>query len=127
MSAFANPNWTMPPGRCTAFPTNLGPSWSLFTLVFSHLEQQILSNSLNFSLPISAPSNRTTRETRIAVYVCPRDTGPDRVSMYDCGAPPAAGSTPQPVLNDLGPCSYLGCLGRADGGYPASLVGCYEY
>ena len=127
ISALANPNWKMPPGQCTAFPADLGPGWSLFALMFPHLEQQALTNSLNFSLTIPDPSNQTTRETRLALYVCPSDTGPISVSMYDCGDPPAAGNIPLPILNFLGPCSYVGCLGGADRGYPTSLVGCYEW
>jgi prepilin-type N-terminal cleavage/methylation domain-containing protein/prepilin-type processing-associated H-X9-DG protein len=127
ISALADPTWTLPAGNCTAFPTDLGPGWSLFALMFPYLEQNNLSNSLNFSLTIADPSNRTTRETRIVTYVCPADTGPDHVSIYNCGDPPAAGNTPQPVLDGLGPCSYVGVLGGANSGYPTSLVGCYEY
>jgi prepilin-type N-terminal cleavage/methylation domain-containing protein/prepilin-type processing-associated H-X9-DG protein len=127
ISVLANPNWTMPPGQCTAFPTDLGPGWSLFALMAPYLEQQVLTNSLNFSLLIADPTNRTTRETRIATYVCPSDTAPTNASMYDCGNPPVAGNIPQPVLDNLGPNSYVGCLGGANSGYPTSLVGCYEY
>jgi len=127
ISVLADPTWTLPAGNCTAFPTDLGPGWSLFALMFPYLEQNTLSNSLNFSLTIADPSNRTTRETRIATYVCPSDNGPDRVAMYNCGDPPVAGNTPQVILDDLGPCSYVGVLGGANSGYPTSLVGCYEY
>src|SRR5262249_21500667 len=55
------------------------------------------------------------------------DTPPTNVSMYDCGDPPAADNIPRPILENLGPCSYVGCLGGGDSGYPTSLVGCYEY
>jgi prepilin-type N-terminal cleavage/methylation domain-containing protein/prepilin-type processing-associated H-X9-DG protein len=127
ISTLANPNWTMPPGQCTAFPTDLGPGWSLFALMFPYLEQQTLTNSLNFSLPIADPANQTTRETRIAMYVCPSDTGPISVSMYDCGDPPSASNIPQLLLNFVGPSSYVGCLGGANSDYPNSLVGCYEW
>ncbi|WP_165068174.1 DUF1559 domain-containing protein [Paludisphaera rhizosphaerae] len=127
ISALANPNWTMPPGQCTAFPTDLGPGWSLFALISPYLERQVLTNSLNFSLLIADPTNRTTRETRIATYMCPSDAATTNVSMYDCGDPPTAGNIPRPVVDNLGPNSYVGCLGGADGGYPTSLVGCYEY
>src|SRR5215813_13484437 len=60
ISALANPNWTIPPGQCTAFPTDRGPGWSLFALMFPYLEQQVLTNSLNFSLLIADPTNQTT-------------------------------------------------------------------
>ncbi|QEH38565.1 Type II secretion system protein G precursor [Aquisphaera giovannonii] len=127
ISALANPSWTMPPGQCTAFPADIGPGWSLFALMSPYLEQQVLTNSLNFSLTIADPSNQTTRQTRIATYVCPSDDATTGVSMYDCGDPPVASNLPQPVLPNLGPNSYVGCLGGATGGYPTSLVGCYEY
>src|SRR5262249_42642935 len=75
ISVLADPTWPLPAGNCTAFPTDLGPGWSLFAQLFPYLEQSTLSNSLNFSLTIADPSNQTTRETRVATYVCPSDTG----------------------------------------------------
>ena len=47
ISALVDPNWKLPPGDCTAFPTDLGPGWSLFALMFPYLEQQTLTNALN--------------------------------------------------------------------------------
>jgi prepilin-type N-terminal cleavage/methylation domain-containing protein/prepilin-type processing-associated H-X9-DG protein len=127
ISVLTEPNWKMPAGQCTAFPAERGPGWSLFALMSTYLEQRALANSLNFDIPIADPTNRTTRQTRIAAYVCPSDTGASAVSMYDCGTPPSAGNTPLPILSDLGPCSYVGVLGGANRDYPASLVGCYEW
>src|SRR5215813_13695954 len=46
ISVLADPNWTLPAGNCTAFPTDLGPGWSLFALIFPYLEQSTLMNSL---------------------------------------------------------------------------------
>src|SRR4051794_35950934 len=109
ISALADPNWKLPPGDCTAFPTDLGPGWSLFALMFPYLEQQTLTNALNYSLVIPDPANQTVRETQIAMYVCPSDTGPDSVSMYDCGEPSSASNIPTPILTNLGRSGYVGC------------------
>jgi prepilin-type N-terminal cleavage/methylation domain-containing protein/prepilin-type processing-associated H-X9-DG protein len=127
ISVLANPNWTLPAGNCTAFPAELGPGWSVFALISPNLEQQALHNAINFSLPIADPSNQTVRETRIATYICPSDTGPDMVSMYSCGDPPSASNTPVPILSNLRPCGYVGILGGTNTDYPNTLVGCYEY
>jgi prepilin-type N-terminal cleavage/methylation domain-containing protein/prepilin-type processing-associated H-X9-DG protein len=127
ISQLVNPNWTLPPGNCTAFPDERGPGWSLFALISPHLEQQSMTNALNFSIAIPDPANQTVRETRIAIYVCPSDTGPDRVSMYSCGDPPLATNPPVPILTNLGPSSYVGVLGGTNTDYPNTLVGCYEY
>jgi prepilin-type processing-associated H-X9-DG protein len=127
ISTLVDPNWTLPAGNCTAFPDELGPGWSLFALISPNLEQRALNNSINFSLPIADPSNQTVRETRIATYLCPSDTGPDTVSLYSCGDPPAASNTPTPILSNLRPCGYVGILGGTNPDYPNTLVGCYEY
>ena len=127
ISTIAEANWTLPAGNCTAFPTDLGPGWSLFALSFPYYEQQNLSNGINFSLSIPDPSNLTAREKKIGMLICPSDTGPDTVSMYSCGDPPSATNTPVPLLSDLRPCGYVGVLGGTNTDYPNTLVGCYEY
>jgi prepilin-type N-terminal cleavage/methylation domain-containing protein/prepilin-type processing-associated H-X9-DG protein len=127
ISVLVDPNWKLPAGNCTAFPDELGPGWSLFALLFPYLEQQNLNNAINFSLPISTPSNQTARETRIAMYICPSDTGPDTVSMYSCGNPPSATNIPMPILSGLRPAAYVGILGGTNRDYPNTLVGCYEF
>jgi prepilin-type N-terminal cleavage/methylation domain-containing protein len=76
ISKIAETNWTLPAGNCTAFPTDLGPGWSLFALSFPYYEQQNLSNGINFSLLIPDPANMTARETTIGMLICPSDTGP---------------------------------------------------
>jgi prepilin-type N-terminal cleavage/methylation domain-containing protein/prepilin-type processing-associated H-X9-DG protein len=127
ISTLVNPSWTIPAGNCNAAPPELGPGWSLFALAFSYLEQQALSNSLNFNLVIADPSNATVRGTRVSVYVCPSDAGPATVSMFDCGNPPAAGNTPVALLSGLAPSSYVGVLGGGNKYNPDPLCGCYEW
>jgi prepilin-type N-terminal cleavage/methylation domain-containing protein/prepilin-type processing-associated H-X9-DG protein len=127
ISNLVNPNWTMPAGNCNAAPPELGPGWSLFALAFPYLEQQVLSNALNFKLGIPQSANITVRTTRVAVYTCPSDTGPTTTAMYDCGNPPATNSTPVELLSGLTPCSYVGVLGGGNKNNPDPLCGCYEW
>jgi prepilin-type N-terminal cleavage/methylation domain-containing protein/prepilin-type processing-associated H-X9-DG protein len=127
-SVLVDPNWTIPAGNCTAFPADLGPGWSLFALASPFLDQNTLYSAINFNLTIPDPSNQTVRQTRIATFQCPSDTAAtDGVSMFNCGDPPSNTNIPVAVLSDLGPSGYVGVLGGANAGYPASLVGCYEY
>jgi prepilin-type N-terminal cleavage/methylation domain-containing protein/prepilin-type processing-associated H-X9-DG protein len=127
ISTLVSPGWKIPAGNCNAAPPEIGPGWSVFALVFPYLEQQALSNALNFNLTIADPANQTVRENRVSVYVCPSDSGPPRVSAYDCGSPPAAGSTPITMLANLAPSSYVGVLGGGNKNNPDSLCGCYEW
>jgi prepilin-type N-terminal cleavage/methylation domain-containing protein/prepilin-type processing-associated H-X9-DG protein len=127
ISTLVNPNWMIPAGNCNGAPPELGPGWSLFALAFSYMEQQVLSNALNFNLLIADPSNATVRGTKVSVYLCPSDTGPDTVSMFDCGDPPSATNTPIALLSDLAPSSYVGVLGGGNRNNPDPLCGCYEW
>src|SRR5262249_5226347 len=127
ISTLVNPNWTIPAGNCNAAPPELGPGWSLFALPFPYLEQQALSNALNFNLGIAAPSHLTVRGTKVALYSCPSDSPPATVPMFDCGDPPAATNTPVALLSDLAPSSYVGVLGGGNRNNPDPLCGCYEW
>jgi len=127
ISTLIDPTWKMPAGNCNAAPPERGPGWSLFALMAPYIEQAALHNALNFSLTIPDPANLTVRETRISLFVCPSDSGPSTVSMYDCGSPPAAGNTPLVVLAGLAPSSYVGSLGGGNRNHPDPLVGCYEW
>ena len=127
ISTLVDPKWTIPAGNCNGAPPELGPGWSLFALAAPYLEQQALANALNFSLTIPDPSNATVRSIKVSVYVCPSDSPPATVSVYDCGNPPAASNTPLAVLSDLAPSSYVGVLGGGNKNNPDPLCGCYEW
>jgi prepilin-type N-terminal cleavage/methylation domain-containing protein/prepilin-type processing-associated H-X9-DG protein len=127
ISTLVDPKWTIPAGNCNAAPPELGPGWGLFALTFPYLEQQALSNALNFSLGIASPASQTVRSTQVSLYTCPSDSPPKAVSMYDCGNPPAAGNTPVALLSDVSPSSYVGVLGGGNKNHPDPLCGCYEW
>jgi prepilin-type N-terminal cleavage/methylation domain-containing protein len=127
ISVLVNKNWTIPAGNCNGAPPELGPGWSLFALAFPYLEQQVLSNALNFSVGIADPANQTVRGTQVSAYVCPSDSPPATVSMYDCGSPPATAGIPVALLSDVAPSSYVGVLGGGNRNNPDPLCGCYEW
>ncbi|MFM8175712.1 MAG: DUF1559 domain-containing protein [Pirellulaceae bacterium] len=87
-----------------------GPGWSFFALILPQMEQSNLYNSINFSLPITGPSNQSARSTKVSTYQCPSDTWNQPVSVW----PTSLG------MNDLAPASYIACLG---GGNPANAPG----
>src|SRR3954466_10465266 len=105
ISTLIKPSWVMPAGNCNAAPPERGPGWGLFALAAPYLEQQALANALNFSLSIPDPANGTVRATRVSVYVCPSDSPPQTVTVYDCGNPPVASNMPVALLSDLAPSS----------------------
>jgi prepilin-type N-terminal cleavage/methylation domain-containing protein len=126
ISRLSNPNWTIPPGNCNGEPPELGPGWSLFARMLPYLEQDDLYHSIRFDLPISDPANEGPRRTPVKTYLCPSDTGPQTVNVWDCGNPPSTASTPT-VLSDGAVCSYVGCLGGGNASNPDPLCGCYEW
>jgi prepilin-type N-terminal cleavage/methylation domain-containing protein/prepilin-type processing-associated H-X9-DG protein len=127
ISTLIDPNWTIPAGDCNAAPPELGPGWSLFALTFAYLEQQTLANALNFSIGIAPPANLTVRTTQIFTYVCPSDSPPKAITIFDCGNPPVASNTPLALLSDPAPSSYVGVLGGGNKNNPDPLCGCYEW
>jgi prepilin-type N-terminal cleavage/methylation domain-containing protein/prepilin-type processing-associated H-X9-DG protein len=125
-SRLANPNWTMPPGNCTAYPEDLGPGWGLFALMLPYIEQDNLAATIDYTRPIADPANAAVRRMRVKAYLCPADVDFHIVTVGSCGTPPQVTNTPQP-LTDGGMISYVGCLGGADANNPDPNYGCYEY
>jgi prepilin-type N-terminal cleavage/methylation domain-containing protein/prepilin-type processing-associated H-X9-DG protein len=50
-----------------------GTSFSGLTQILPYLEQSVLFNALNFSLPDTDPSNNTVLLTRVNSFICPSD------------------------------------------------------
>jgi prepilin-type N-terminal cleavage/methylation domain-containing protein/prepilin-type processing-associated H-X9-DG protein len=126
VSQLSNPNWVMPPGNCNAEAPDLGPGWSFFAFMLPYVEQGNLYQSIRFDLPILDPANAAARRTPVAIYVCPSDTVPRAVNVYDCGNPPSVNAQPS-VLGDVAVCSYVGALGGGKNNPPDPNYACYEY
>src|SRR5205823_1465686 len=126
VSTLSNPNWVMPPGNCNAEAPDLGPGWSFFAALLPYIEQDNLSRSIRLDLPITDPANVATRRTTVKTYVCPSDTDPNVISIYDCGNPPSVVATPA-VISDAAVCSYVGALGGGMDNPPDPNYACYEW
>jgi prepilin-type N-terminal cleavage/methylation domain-containing protein/prepilin-type processing-associated H-X9-DG protein len=126
VSRLANPAWVMPAGNCNAEAPDLGPGWSFFAALLPYVEQDPLYKSIRLDLPILDPANAAARRTLVKTYVCPSDTAPKVVSVYDCGDPPSVGATPS-VIGDVAVCSYVGVLGGGMDNPPDPNYACYEY
>src|SRR5262249_35818470 len=81
---------------------------------------------IRFDLLINDPANDAVRRTPVKTYVCPSDTYPKLVNVYDCGNPPAVNAQPA-VLSDTAVCSHVGCLGGGMANPPDPNSACYEY
>ena len=126
ISHLSDPAWRIPTGNCNGEAPELGPGWGLFALLLPFIEQDNLHHSIRFDLPVTDPANDEPRRTPVKIYLCPSDTGPALVSVYDCGNPPSVAATPA-VISDGAVNSYVGCLGGGNAANPDPLCGCYEW
>ena len=126
VSQLANPGWVMPPNNCNAAAPDLGPGWSFFATLLPYIEQGNLFKSIRFDLPITDPINAAARRTPVPIYVCPSDTAPTVVNVYDCGNPPSIAAQPA-VISDVAVCSYVGVLGGGKNNPPDPNYACYEW
>ena len=82
----------------------VGPGWSVFSMILPLVEATALHEQINFGVPIADPVNQLPRSTIVSSYVCPSDTWTGPVSVW----PTTIG------INDLASISYTGLLGGAD-------------
>src|SRR5438874_2010510 len=83
VSKLSDPAWVMPPGNCNAEAPDLGPGWGQFSFLLPYIEQDNLARSIRRDLLILNPANDAARRTFVKTYVCPSDTAPKLVSVYD--------------------------------------------
>ena len=61
---------------------DLGPGWAWGSLILPQMEQQPLSNSINFSLSVGFKANDTCSTTSITAFLCPSDPGPSVIPVF---------------------------------------------
>jgi prepilin-type N-terminal cleavage/methylation domain-containing protein/prepilin-type processing-associated H-X9-DG protein len=68
---------TFPPGYVSNFDAggnDTGPGWGWAGMLLPQMEQKPLYDSINFNLPIEAPSNQTSRLVLVGGFLCPSDS-----------------------------------------------------
>jgi prepilin-type N-terminal cleavage/methylation domain-containing protein/prepilin-type processing-associated H-X9-DG protein len=88
-----------------------GPGWGWAALMLPQIEQGNLYNSINFKLPIEAPSN-TARLQAIPTLLCPSD----EVEPYWNAESRDASGNPTGVICQLAPANYVAVYGTSDPG-----------
>lgn len=117
---------TFPPG-CISIPTSgfdpsgssnqaveeTGPGWGVFAMILPYIDGANLSNSIDFNRSITDPVNAAARSQIINEYLCPSDTFDSRVTIFQGDASAQTVDKSSPIVTDLGPISYVGCLAGA--------------
>jgi len=101
------PGGNPPPGAPALPPgTYTSPGWGWAAHLLRNLEQENLSQRIDFSLPIEHAAHDGVRDVRLAVYTCPSDssTGPFDVLAESNDA----------VLTRVSTNSYAACWGEWD-------------
>jgi prepilin-type N-terminal cleavage/methylation domain-containing protein len=60
-----------------------GPGWGWTAHLLEDLEQSNLHRQINFTLPIAHANHATVRMTSLKVMLCPSDSGPDTIQVYE--------------------------------------------
>ncbi len=101
-------------------PAHFAPGWSAFALLLPYLEQDNLFRQINLAQPILDPANSAAvtaaRNGRFGLFVCPSDTTPRNVDLFDYGEVGAhtAFSGSGTVIANLPVSSYVACIGSGD-------------
>ena len=56
-----------------------GPGWGWAAMLLPYLEQSNISSQIRFDRDITDPLNASVRTTSLPVFLCPSDTGVERV------------------------------------------------
>jgi prepilin-type N-terminal cleavage/methylation domain-containing protein len=109
-----NVNWR----TMTPTPDFFEPGWSFFVSMLPYMEEDALHDRLSLSLPIMHASNAAARsaDALLQAYVCPSDTSPRLIDVWDFGTPSSAPalSGPGTVLAQAPVSSYAGLIGTTD-------------
>jgi prepilin-type N-terminal cleavage/methylation domain-containing protein/prepilin-type processing-associated H-X9-DG protein len=78
LAQYSNRHGGFPPGYVSVWDplqsTELGPGWGWASMILPELEQQSLSNNIQFEVPMHLPSQLTVRTASLSVFFCPADS-----------------------------------------------------
>ena len=95
---------------------DLGAGWAWGSMILPYLEQQNVSNSINYNLSVAFPQNDTCSHASLSVYLCPSDPGPSIIPVYaDPPDPNNPGSyAGTKVVDTLSRGNYVGMYGLGE-------------
>jgi prepilin-type N-terminal cleavage/methylation domain-containing protein/prepilin-type processing-associated H-X9-DG protein len=78
LAQYSNRHGGFPPGYVSVWDplrsTELGPGWGWASMILPELEQQTLSNKIQFEVPVHSLSQLTVRTAPLSVFFCPADS-----------------------------------------------------
>ncbi len=95
---------------------DLGTGWAWGSMILPFLEQQPLYNTINFNLSVAYPANNTCSLTALTIYLCPSDSGPSVVPVFEDPPDPAnPGSyNATHIVDTLSRGNYVGMYGLGE-------------
>jgi prepilin-type N-terminal cleavage/methylation domain-containing protein/prepilin-type processing-associated H-X9-DG protein len=92
---------------------DLGAGWAWGSMILPYMEQTPVYNSINFNLSVAFHDNDTCSLTPLSVYLCPSDSGPSLVPVFEDPPDPAnPGSyNASHIVDTLARSNYVGMYG----------------
>ena len=106
---------TFPPGYISQFDSSgndTGPGWGWAAFILPQIEQQNVSDRIQFNKLIEDPANGTIRVARIETYFCPSDSASQTwtAKKYDLSG------TPQSTVCEVASANYVAVYGTTEPG-----------
>jgi prepilin-type processing-associated H-X9-DG protein/prepilin-type N-terminal cleavage/methylation domain-containing protein len=104
-----------PPGYVSIFDAagnDSGPGWGWAAMTLPQLELKPMFDAINFSTPIEAPSNQSTRVLLIGGYLCPSDS----VQLTWLATKRDVRGVPTQSICQVPTANYVGVFGTSDPG-----------
>jgi prepilin-type N-terminal cleavage/methylation domain-containing protein/prepilin-type processing-associated H-X9-DG protein len=89
-----------------------GPGWGWAAMLLPSMEQKPLYDAINVNLPIESPTNSTSRQTVLSVFLCPSDPSP---TSWQATARTATGVATQGICQ-VATSNYVTVFGTSDPG-----------
>ncbi len=122
LAQYATSQGGLPPGYVSLWNplanVEIGPGWGWASMILPELEQQSLTNNLQFEANLPSPSQLTARTAVLGVFLCPADSMAHRWTTSDSETWMYMGrvySASQPIC-DVAGANYVGVFGIGEPG-----------
>jgi len=122
LAQYADRHGSLPPGYLSRYDPivrkEVGPGWGWASMILPELEQQAVSNFIQFDTSIHSPSQLTVRTIPLGVFFCPTDSMPLRWTATDGQAWLYMGKvyTSNYPICDIAGSNYVGVFGIGEPG-----------